>query len=171
MRQRLVQPPRRAAPAALEPGQRAIGVAQAAQGGGDAHDRGVDRGVGFLARFLQHGGGPCQQGEDVEQFLGVAGDDAARGVDLMRAFRGQRAQGGGQVMLHPGQGAGGIDQAGQRLEPGQPVRGGPPAPREKGGLAAQGGEEGAGFRGALPAHQEQRVADPADLRPATPPTG
>ncbi|MPL60779.1 hypothetical protein SDC9_06341 [bioreactor metagenome] len=151
--------------AAMEAGKPAIGMAQRAQGGGDAGDGIAMRPGRGTAGGGQRIGGPDQQGEDLEEFLGVARRDAARGVDLAGAVARQRLFGGAGEALHPAQREPGIDQPGQRLEARQAGRGRMPAPREKQCLLRQCPEEQ--FRGGAvaPVQDQERVVDHPDQPP------
>ena len=61
----MVEPPFQPPPAAVEPGQPAIGMAQRAQRGCDAFDGGGMGGRRAATRFVQRGGSPGQQGKDL----------------------------------------------------------------------------------------------------------
>ena len=103
------------APAAVEPRQPAVGMAQRAKGRGDAFDGRQVFGRGHASRFGQRGRGPVEQREDLQQLFWIARRHAAIGIDCPRAFRRQRFGRRSDMPLHPGQRQPGIDQAGQRL--------------------------------------------------------
>ena len=86
--QRLIEPPLKAPPAAVKPRKATIGMAERAQGGGDAFNRGHQGFGRHLARLAQRLRGPCEEREHLEQFFGVAGGDAALRVHLAGAFGG-----------------------------------------------------------------------------------
>ncbi len=161
-RQRMVQPPLHSAPAAVKPGQRAIGMAQAAQGWGDPLNRGQMRGWHGFSGLSQRLRGPCQKRKDLQQFFGIAGGDAALCVDLSLTFAGKGGDGGDHDLLHAGQRKPRIDQPRQRLEPGQTGGGSLPAPRQKERLGRKRAEIGLRFFGFPPVHQEDGMVDPAD---------
>ena len=85
--------------------------------------RGIDVArAGGLTHVLERGGGPVQQGENLQKLFRISGRDAALFIDLRLAFPGQRGHCRLHMPLHPLQGQPGIDQPGQRLEPRQPLR-------------------------------------------------
>ena len=136
-RQRRIQPPLKTAPPAMEPRQPAIGMAQGPQAWGDPVD-GLQQVGGHPAPGLaQRCGGPCQQGENLQQFLGVTGGNAALRVHLGAAIARQRPRRRIDQPLHPLQRQPRIDHAGQRLEPRQPRRSRAPAPPQKDRLLRQ----------------------------------
>ena len=160
--QGVFEPPLHPAPTAVKPRQPAIGMAQHPQAGRDPADCGVDlrghRQIGGAQRQLR----PGQQREDLEQVLGVAAGDRAIGADVIGAGTGQGAGRRIAMRLHSDQRKGGIEQAGQGLEPGQAFGRRPPAARQKGRLPAQRREERAVFLAVAAGCQEDRVLNPAD---------
>ena len=61
---------------------------------------------------------PCQQGQHLKQFFGVAAGNAAFAVDVSLAGGGKGGNRRRHQLFHPDQGNTGIDQTRQRLEPG-----------------------------------------------------
>ena len=160
--ERVIQPPFDPASAAMEPGEAAVGMSQGAQGRGDAPDRRQMR-IGEGAGAVGQGGlGPGEQGEDLQQFLGVAGGDAALRVDFGRAFPFQRLLRRADTVGEAVERETGVDQAAERLEPRQAGAGAFPAAVEELGLVSERLEIGVLCGFLLTAQQEIGVVDPAD---------
>ena len=117
------------------------------------------------ARIAQRGGGPCQQGEDGQQFLGVARGQPPLGIDLAGAFPGEGLDRRIGQFGQPLKRQAGIDQPGQRLKTRQ--AGGRPAPafRQEPGLPFEGSVEGIALLGLRPPQHKKRVIDPPDQPP------
>ena len=84
--QRMVEPAVLPAAAAMEPRQAAIGMPQRPQRRRDPLDRRQMRAVGHLPGLGKRRRGPVEQGEDFQQFLGVAGRHPAFDIDGRGAF-------------------------------------------------------------------------------------
>ena len=96
----MVQPSFNAAPATMKPRQTAITMAQATQRGGNPGDRLKMCRRRCPAGIAQRRCRPSQQGKDLKQLFGIAGQNAARGINLGAALTRQRAGCRGNVMLH-----------------------------------------------------------------------
>ena len=80
--QRMIQPAFLPAPATVKPRKPAVGMAQGAQRRGNPLNRGQMRLRRRRACIDQRGCRPRQQREDIQQFFGVAGGQAALSINL-----------------------------------------------------------------------------------------
>ena len=140
-------------------------MAERAQGGGDAFNRGHQGFGRHLARLAKRLRGPCEEREHLEQFFGVAGGDAALRVHLAGAFGGQGGDRRGHQLFHPHECKAGQDQPDQRFEPGQAGGCLLPAPRQEHRLRRDLGVIGIRLRPVAPAQDKERMVDPADQPP------
>ena len=164
-RKRAVQPALQPPAAAMEARQRPVGMAQAPQRGRNPLDRRRQRLRHLLVARPQRIADPGKLGQDLHQLLGTARGDAAVAVDLPDAVGGQGGDGRRREVLHALQREARVDQAGERLEPGQARRRGLPAAGQEQHLAGEAAEERRLPGGIAPLHQEDRVVDPADHPP------
>ena len=149
----------------MKPREPAIGVAQGAQDRGDFLDGGPVGGGGGLTRLTERERGPGEQGEKLQQFLGVACGQKTQIHHLALAFARQRRVGRGDILAHPLEREARVDQPGQSLEPGQSRLGRVPAFAQELCLLRQCAQKGLGAFGGQSTHQKERVADQADQPP------
>mmetsp|Transcript_22535 Transcript_22535/g.36542 ORF Transcript_22535/g.36542 Transcript_22535/m.36542 type:complete len:303 (-) Transcript_22535:531-1439(-) len=163
--QRMIQPPFLPAPAAMKPGQPAIGMAQSAQRRCNPLDRvQMRRRCGPLG-IAQRGRGPGEQGKHIQQFFRIAGGQPPFIIDLVGAFLRQgRNRRRGQI-VHPLKRQARIDQPRQRFEPGQTRGRRMPAFGQEHGLLGEGLVKGVGLRHFGPAQHKESVVDPPDQPP------
>ena len=146
----------------MKPREPAIGMAERAQGGCDPRDC-RDKRLGRVPiRFAQRLCRPCEKREHIEKFFGIAGWDAALGINLSPAILFERGNGLLDRTGHPFKRKARIDHSRQRFEPREAGARRFPAAREKQCLAGERKKEPVGRLAILAAQDQKAVVDPAD---------